>query len=167
MYIRYLGNRSNIARDIKNELEIKSKALNKPVDISDITMLPTEQILSTIEVEADKLGFPLDMIRIPKNKPIDIEINEGEVVDIYIAKYKCNLISKNGIKFIDNDGFEHMLTLDENKIGRGKACNVKFGSDLREISRVHLLIVNYNHKKLQITDLSAQGSYLPKRFYDQ
>ncbi len=119
--------------------------------------------LSTIESDVDILNSELDLVRISKDSPIILEMDEGETIEIYVSKYKCKLIAKNGIKFIDTDDVEYPLELGENKIGRGKGCNVKLSGYMREISRSHLLIVNYDNSKLKLTDLSAKGTYLPQR----
>ena len=163
MYLQYLKNRSNIANKIKNKLEIKKRLAQKGDDAQIETLMSISNNLSTIESHAETLRSESNLVQIPKAKSISLEIGNGDSIDIYLAEYQCKLISNNGIKFIDSDNIEHALELGENKIGRGKDCNVKLNEGMREISRLHLLIDNDGHKKIKLTDLSVQGTYLPKQ----
>lgn len=166
MYLRYLKNRLNIIKSIKNHLQTNKSTLEQQKkDNENATIFSNSLSLTTLESDVGVLNSELDLVRIPKANPIDLVIIDGEAIDIYVSKHKCKLVARNGIKFIDTDNIEYTLQLGENKIGRGKGCTVKLNEGMREISRLHLLIVNHDHRKLQLTDLSVQGTYLTKEVY--
>lgn len=161
-YLQYLKNRSNIANKIKSKLEIKERIANSAGNSQIETETPSS--LSTIEADATELASDKNLVRLPKANSVLLEINDGDAFDIYLADYKCKLIINHGIKFIDSDNNEYELELvGENKIGRGKDCDIKMHDSLREVSRLHLIIVNEGKNKLRLTDLSAQGTFLPKQ----
>jgi len=160
LYLQYLRNRCGIASSIKKEIEKRKgiKPQEKHNHISD--NVPNH--LSTLEVNTEDLNSDLIMSRIPKAKSVSFEISAGDTVDIFIAGYECKIISDNGIKFIDPDKNTHSLKIGESKIGRDKGCDIKINESMREISRLHLLIINDGNKVIKLVDVSVRGTYLPK-----
>lgn len=163
-YLQYLKNRSNIANNIKAQMEFNRNRSgeNKSSDFNDtMTIMATPDSLSTIEADTDTLHKELNLSRLPKANPAILEINEGDTIDIYLAKYKCKLVSDNGLKFIDIDNVSHVIEPGRCKVGRGKESDIKLSDSLREISRLHLLIETDGQNEIKCTDLSVQGTYFP------
>jgi len=164
MYLRYLTNRMDIIRHIKNDITNKESmddSDNRSV-LSE-TAMPDYSRLSTLESEADLLSTDITMKSMLKGEAVVIEIQEGDAMIIRLARYNCKLLARDGMKFIDFDGVEHSLELGKNNIGRDEKCAVTLNDETRQISRVHLSIYNYDHKKLLLTDLSTQGTSIPKK----
>ena len=163
MYLRYLSNRMDIIKYIKKESVMKKDSINEKEEHA-VTILraPNSSSLSTLEFDTSPLNSVTKMERIIKGDAVILEIDDGDTVDVQLSRYNCKLLARDGIKFIDSNGVEHSLEIGENKIGRSNECTIIFDQDMREISRVHLLIYNYDHKRLLLTDLSTDGTSLPK-----
>ncbi len=57
------------------------------------------------------------------------------------------------------------MTIGENKVGRGSECKVRFIDTMQRISRLHLMIINHDNKKLELTDLSSYGTHYRHKSY--
>lgn len=152
---------------------------------SEKTRLPSASITNSLTIESniyneesDVNGTTLDMVRaihgqhlnnnmqrMPKGEKMIIELPVGSHIDIVISKYKCKLISKKLIHFVDNDGNEYPLNTGKNIIGRDTICNIMLDKFLRDISRVHLVIVKRSDHILELTDLSSHGTFIPSEHF--
>ncbi len=158
-YLKYLLNRQEMIQAIqkqsKNDINQKGNAefpqfRTGELDIDD---------KYDSKVLANELGYSI----MPKAEYVEFELQKGEELALLLAHYKCKLILKNGIKFIDDQKNEYPIIIGLNKIGRNRECNVRFTDTMQRISRLHLIIVNHDNKTLELTDLSTYGTYYLKK----
>lgn len=156
-YLQYLSNRSDMIKSIQTALEKMHVAEDLKEDDFSVSQLRTGSldISKDPEIHHNKEG----MVSMVRGKPVIVKIKEGDKIELLLSEHKCELIVKDGIKFIDYNNIEYPIEIGKNKIGRGHDCSVKFQDGEQEISRLHIVIVNHDHKKLEITDLSSHGTY--------
>ncbi|MBL1142021.1 MAG: FHA domain-containing protein [Proteobacteria bacterium] len=154
-YLRYLSNRLEMIKLIQAELE-KQDANKQSISLA---TAKTGAFEINNEVESTLIDSKSGMTKLPKGKSVILDVKQGDRIEFILAKYKCELLVGEDIKFIDSNGTECLINIGINKVGRGHACSVKFSSELHEISRVHLVIANHNDQKLELTDLSTHGTY--------
>ena len=154
-YLQYLSNRKEMIQTIKAQLEKEDN--NK--QSAEIIQFRTGELECHDDFDSKNLAKQLGMTSMQKGKPIVIEIQEDKEVALLLASYQCKLIFKEGIKFIDNNNTEYQLDEGENKIGRSSECKVRFTDTMQRISRLHLMIVNHDNKKVELTDNSTYGTH--------
>ncbi len=106
-----------------------------------------------------------DMERMPKGERVLIHLLKDKGLDLILSKYKCKLVGGDIMKFIDHDGNEYPLKEGKNIIGRDAICNIMMEQFLRDVSRVHLVVVKKERASLELTDLSSHGTYIPSKYF--
>jgi FHA domain len=154
-YLQYLSNRQEMVQSIKAQLENDN---NQKEDV-EATEFRTGDLELDEDFDSGVLAKKLGMTSLQKGKPVVFEVKEGDVIALLLASYKCKLVVKEGIKFIDNNNIEQPMVIGENKVGRGSDCKVRFIDTMQRISRLHLMIINHDDKKLELTDLSTYGTH--------
>ena len=102
--------------------------------------------------------------RLPKGEAVKVMVTSGMQLDLNLSEYKCQLVaSDDKILFIDQAGEKTVLRLGRNIIGRGSDSMVKIDSALREVSRTHVLVYNDDNRLIQLTDLSAGGTFISRK----
>lgn len=99
--------------------------------------------------------------RMPKGESIITTLKPSERFIIMLSKHKCEVEANGQVFFIDQAGRKHVLDKGRNVIGRDASGTVVIDSGLRDVSRMHLVIENLGENSLQLTDLSAHGTYIP------
>jgi FHA domain-containing protein len=158
-YLKYLSNRQEMIQMIKAQLEKD----NIQEDNAEAAQFRTGELDLDEKFDANKLAEESGMSIMPKAEPVIIEINPDEEITMLLAHYPCKLIVDDGIQFIDNDNVAYPMTIGMNKVGRGSECKVRFMDSMQRISRLHLMIINHDDKKLEITDLSTYGTHYLKK----
>ncbi len=159
-YLKYLSNRQEMIQSIKARLEKE----NSTSENAEVPQFKTGQLDLDEEFDSRILAEELGMTSIQKGESVSFDVKEGDEIALLLANYECKLIIKNGIKFIDNNNTEYPMTIGENKVGRGSECKVRFMDTMQRISRLHLMIINHDDNKLELTDLSTYGThYLQQR----
>ena len=102
--------------------------------------------------------------RLPKGEAVKVTVTSGMQLDLILSEYKCQLVaSDDKILFIGQGGENTVLRPGRNIIGRGSDSIVKIDSALREVSRTHILIYNDDNRIIQLTDLSAGGTFISRK----
>jgi FHA domain-containing protein len=158
-YLEYLSNRKKLIDLILDE----SNRKNDPEAMQQETYEAVPFRTGELEIDGNydpaDLKEKLGMTDMPKGVAMDFEIEEGEHIDLLLAKYHCKVIAKDGLKFLDCNNIEYPLSIGMNKIGRGKECSIRFIDTMQKISRLHLKIINHDDKNLELIDLSTYGTY--------
>lgn len=154
-YLQYLTNRQEMIQSIKARLE-KSHDQKESAEAAEFK---TGELDLDDNFDSKVLAKELGMTHMPTAEYVVFELEEGDEVALLLANYQCKLIAKDGIKFVDNENVEHPIMIGLNKIGRGRECKVRFTDTMQRISRLHLIIINHDNKKLELTDLSTYGTY--------
>ena len=158
-YLKYLSNRQEMIQTIKAQLVNN----HNQKDNAEEPQFRTGELELDEKFDSSILAKELGMTTMPKAEPVIFEINEGNEIALLLANYQCKLVAKEGIKFVDNNNIEYPMTIGMNKVGRGSECKVRFADTMQRISRLHLMIINHDDNKLELTDLSTYGThYLQK-----
>ncbi len=154
-YLQYLSNRQEMIQTIKAQCEKD----NNQKGNAKAPEFKTGELDIDDDFDSKVLAKELGMTTMPTAEYVVFELDEGDEVALLLANYQCKLIIKQGIKFVDNENVEHPMVIGLNKIGRGRECNVRFTDTMQRISRLHLMVINHDNKKLELTDLSTYGTY--------
>lgn len=153
-YLKYLSNRQEMIQTVKSQINKESNP-----DGNAEVPFRTGELEVDDNFDAKVLAKELGMVKMPVAEYVTFEMTEDHETPLLLANYQCKLINKDGIKFVDNEDNEYPMVIGLNKIGRGRECNVKFTDTMQRISRLHLMIINHDNKKVELTDLSTYGTY--------
>lgn len=158
-YLQYLSNRKETVQTMKNRLEKISdtQGNNEPVQFR------TGELDIDDSFDSSALAKELGMNEMPTGEYVTIDVEKGDEISLLLANYHCKLSIKDSIKFIDSDKTSYPLTTGMNKVGRGRECSIRFNDMMQRISRLHLIIINHDNKKLELSDVSTYGSYYLKK----
>jgi hypothetical protein len=144
--MQYLSSRQEIIKYLYSEKKkhakekIKVEAENGTnVDFKDTLVL--EHTLFEALPHGGRNG---DLERMPKGEAISLSSSQGKEFEILLSKHKCKLLIGDNIQFVDPDGRNYTLN----------------------ISRLHLVIEIDPENKLQLTDMSAHGTFMAARFLE-
>ena len=154
-YLQYLSNRQEMIQSIKAQ----PGKDNIQKENAEAAQFRTGELELDENFDSGKLGEELGMKRMPIGEPVAFEVKEGDEIALLLAHYQCKLVVKDGIKFIDNTNIEYPMAIGENNVGRGSGCKVRFVDTMQRISRLHLMIINHDDKKVELTDLSTYGTH--------
>jgi len=157
-YLRYLSNRQGMIKSVQHELEKVHGSGNKIEDTFSSIQLETSSRNLKENPDPAVISAEPGMESMLKGEAVLIDIKEGDKIELLLEKYKCELIVRDGVKLIDCTEVEHAIKPGKSTLGRGRDCTVRFTAAMREISRLHLLIVNHENKKLELTDVSTHGT---------
>lgn len=168
-YMQYLAARQEIIKYLYSEKQVLSNGAGKSPEDSDeqVDKLSGTLILESTLFEPVKDSKSDAFERMPKGEVVLIRLSEGKDIEIRLSKHKCRLSNQRGIEFIDQAGKHHPLALGKNLVGRDTSNTVKIDSSLRDVSRLHLLIENTGDNKLQLTDMSSHGTFMPPSLLEQ
>ena len=158
-YIQYLTNRKEAVESMKSRLD----SLSKFQDHAEPLQFRTGELDIDENFDSKVLAKQLGFNAMPTGEYVEIDVEEGDEIALLLANYKCKLTFKDGIRFIDNEDNSYPITTGMNKIGRGRECTVRFNDTVQRISRLHLIIINHDNKKLELSDVSTYGTYFLKK----
>ena len=167
-YLQYLSARQDLINFLYSE-----KTKLPPATITDSMTIESNIYSDTSDINSSTLdmvrafhGRQLNknMERMPKGEKIQIHMNSDSYIDVIISKYKCKLVKQDMIYFVDQDNNQFPLKSGKNIIGRDTICNIMMDKFLRDISRVHLVIIRKDNDNLEITDLSSHGTFFPSEY---
>ena len=162
-YMQYLSSRQSIINSLYSE---KKKPVAKKTKKSD-KQNGTDPFAETLIFESmlfepnSNVSFYGKLVRMPKGEPVIATPGANEHIIVMLSKHKCEIAANGQIFFIDQIGRKHVLDMGRNSIGRDTSGTVIIDSDLRDISRLHLVVENLGNNSLKLTDLSAYGTYIP------
>ena len=163
-YMQYLASRQEIIKYLYSDKQaaprVNPPALETPQDQQ------TDKLSGTLILDGPMVetltGMAGDTLeRLPKGEAISINMEKNRNIDMRLSKHKCKLSAKNGIEFIDQGGKHHPLKPGKNVIGRDLNSTIKVDAELRDVSRLHLLIENLGDNVVRLTDMSSHGTFLP------
>ena len=106
-----------------------------------------------------------EMERLSKGENIAIHINAGDKIALLLSNHQCSIIGEeSSIKFVDESGRYHKLKSGKNVIGRGSDSDIVMSQNLRDISRMHVVIEGAETNMLYLTDLSSHGTFIPAKY---
>lgn len=158
-YLQYLNNRKEILQSIKTRL---GESASVEQATPEVPQFRTGELDIDDNFDSKVLADELGMKSMPTGEYVTIDIEKGDEISLLLANYECKIVVRDGIKFIDNDNVSYPITNGMNKIGRGRECSIRFNDTMQRISRLHLIIINHDNKKLELSDVSTYGSFYLK-----
>jgi len=108
-----------------------------------------------------------ELERMPKGENVTIRMKAGREIDVLLSKHLCKIIGgESSSKFIDEAGRSYDLKIGKTTIGRDSKSDIMLDPNLRDISRIHLIIETDETNTLYMTDLSAHGTYIPIKYLE-
>jgi len=167
-YMQYLSSRQEIIKYLYSEKKKHVKSAGSP----DSTEAGSE-FKDTLMLE-NTVFEPLSgntntsaMEKMPKGENVTIRLKPGKEIDVLISKHPCKIISdESSTKFIDEAGRSYTLKIGKNVIGRDSKSDIMLDPNLRDVSRMHLVIETDDTNTLYLTDLSAHGTYIPVKYLE-
>lgn len=164
-YMQYLASRQEIIKYLYSEKKKNSKENSEdPVEgaqFKDTLILENTVFEPTQEQFKDKAYE-----RMPKGEPVTVTMRPGENIDLFLSKHPCRIHSGDVLTFVDQKEREHKLGKGRNVVGRDTASTIIMEPNLRDISRLHLVIEKFDDQTIQITDLSSHGTFIPGEYLE-
>ncbi|MDZ7735533.1 MAG: FHA domain-containing protein [Gammaproteobacteria bacterium] len=162
-YMQYLAARQDIIKHLYSEKKRYStnggdKEQEGP--LKDTVILDGTLVATTGE-ENDEYE------RLPKGESKHVHLPAGQEMQVLLSKHKCKLANHDGFEFEDEKGTRHKLSEARNIIGRDALSTVVLDPTWRDVSRKHLVIEIHGKNDLQVTDMSAHGTYINSEFLEQ
>ncbi len=120
---------------------------------------------STKDQNSKDLSIQHEMERLSKGENVAIHVNEGDEIALLLSNHRCSIIGEeSSIKFVDESGRHYQLKDGKNIIGRGSNSDIVMSKNLRDISRMHVVIEGSERNMLYLTDLSSHGTFVPAKY---
>ncbi|MGB1800017.1 MAG: FHA domain-containing protein [Gammaproteobacteria bacterium] len=158
-YLQYLKHRKETIQSMKKRLD----KLDEKQNNAEPVQFRTGELDIDDNFDSNVLAKELGLKSMPTGEYVNIKVEKGDEISLLLANYQCKLIIRDGIKFVDSDNVSYPITTGMNKVGRGRECSVRFNDTVQRISRLHLIIINHDNKKLELSDVSTYGSFYLKK----
>jgi len=162
-YMQYLAARQDIIKHLYSE---KKRHQSNGDDKESIGELKDTVILDSTLVSQAGDGDD-DYERLPKGESKIIHLAKGQEMEVLLSRHKCILRNHDGFEFEDARGNTHKLGEERNVIGRDALSTVVVDSTWRDVSRKHLVIEIQGKEAIQITDMSAHGTFIDAEYLEQ
>ena len=166
-YMQYLSARQEIIKYLYSE---KKRILNEPMDAHDGIPFKETVILDHTVFEptgSHSIVSSDSFERMPKGESVTVSIGANESLDLLLSRHACKIVNTGDkMQFVDNAGRTYELKKGRNVVGRDSVSSIMMDPVLRDISRIHIIIEKFDDRTIQITDMSAHGSYIQKRFLE-
>ncbi len=166
-YMQYLSSRQEIIKYLYSEKKkhVKSSTSDKTEAGSELK--DTLILENTVFEPLSGSGSSENMEKMPKGENVTIRMKDGKNIDVLLSKHQCKLVgTESDTKFIDDAGRSYQLKIGKNTIGRDSKSDIMMDPELRDISRIHLVIEMDDTNTLYMTDLSSHGTYLPAKYLE-
>ena len=87
--------------------------------------------------------------------------NQSSALRVKLVKHECSITVDDGLVFIDDTDNISPLTVGRYAIGRGGECEIPLNPEYRDISRKHLIIDVVANGRVELTDVSSLGCFVP------
>jgi hypothetical protein len=166
-YMQYLSSRQEIIKYLYSEKKKYIEETGKEPEAAESTKFKDTLILENTlfePVPGDRKTGEFE--RMPKGEAVTVTLSPGTEMDVILSKHACKIIAGEKIKFVDQAGRSYELKKGRNIIGRDTVSTVMIDPALRDVSRLHLVIENFDDRSLQLTDMSSHGTYVLARFLE-
>ncbi len=167
-YMQYLSARQEIIKYLYSEKKKYQEELGREPESADAAKLKDTLILENtlfepVAEKRDEGSFE----RMPKGEAVTITLSPDSEVEILLSRHPCKLLARDDkIQFIDQAGRSYDLKHGRSTIGRDTVSTVMIDPSLRDVSRLHLVIENFDSSTVQLTDMSSHGTYIPARLLE-
>jgi hypothetical protein len=98
--------------------------------------------------------------RLPKGEPVVVHIPYRGELTIYLGRHPFRIVDGYPPKLVSPTGAEVVLAHGRLLLGRHPGCDRVVGAYLSDVSRGHMYVEWNGDTRLQITDLSSQGTFV-------
>jgi len=168
-YMQYLSSRQEIIKYLYSEKKKHTKSSSSDGAGAGGEFKDTLILENTVfePLSDNKQKGDSDMEKMPKGENITIRMKAGNEITVLLSKHQCKIVGgETSSKFIDESGRSYDLKIGKNVIGRDSKTDIMMDPELRDISRMHLVIETDDTNTLYMTDLSAHGTYIPKKYLE-
>lgn len=167
-YMQYLSARQEIIKYLYSEKKKYQEEQGRETETGEAAKLKDTLILENTLFEPVAEQRNQDSYeRMPKGEAVTITLSPGTEVEVLLSRHACKLIaSDEKIRFVDQAGRSYDLNRGRSVIGRDTASTVMIDPSLRDVSRLHLVVENFDGNTVQLTDMSSHGTYVPARFLE-
>lgn len=167
-YMQYLSSRQEIIKYLYSEKKKNIKSTSSSNGAEAGGEFKDTLVLENTVFEPLTTGNEnVVMEKMPKGENVTIRMKAGKEIDIFLSKHQCKIIgAESGNKFVDEAGRTYDLKIGKNMIGRDSKSDIMMDPNLRDVSRIHLVIETDDTNTLYMTDLSAHGTYIPAKYLE-
>lgn len=166
-YMQYLSSRQEIIKYLYSEKKkyLEEAGQGEPVESTKLKdTLILENTLFEPASGSDRKSGAFE--RMPKGEAVTVTLEDGAEMEVLLSRHACKIVAGDRIRFVDQAGRSYELKKGRNIIGRDAVSTVMIDPSLRDVSRLHLVIENFDNRSLQLTDMSSHGTYVPARFLE-
>jgi hypothetical protein len=163
-YMQYLGSRQDVLRSIYLD---KMRGDHGEADDAPDTRIGAAMLETSIfDVEPTPGSAQADEphVEMPRGETIAVRLRSGEALDLRLSGHPFRLYAGRRFYLIDETGEQHLLRPGKNMVGRQADGDVVVPTELRAVSRRHLIIETLGEDCALLTDVSAHGTSIPQRF---
>ncbi len=157
-YVQYLGARRDVLGKVLRELQ----RAKEPEAVPSV-----RRVAERVPVDASRVNTRSMRgvyVRLPRRKPVSIELSEGEDIPLILARRRFKLTRRDGgLVLIDDRRRRHEIVRGRTFIGRSQICEVQVAGESPDISRKHACIDLLADGSILVTDLSTRGTFVPTR----
>lgn len=167
-YVQYLAARQEVTRGLYREKKRLRKRRKtdrqqaEPVGAGTVLAIPEDR--TSIQVpqaqQVPQKKRRARFTRLPKGEAVTLGLGKGEGTDVFLSRHRCRLVGGSPILFSDQANRCHHLITGKTTIGRDISCDIIMDSTLRDVSRLHLIVVVDPDNTLHLTDMSSHGTLL-------
>jgi FHA domain len=166
-YMQYLSSRQEIIKYLYSEKKKHVKPSSTSSREESNEFKDTLMLENTVFEPLSDVKNSAEMEKMPKGENVTIRMKAGKKIDVLISKHPCKIVcEESGNKFIDESGRSYTLKSGKNVIGRDSKSDIMMDPNLRDVSRMHLVIETDETNTLYLTDLSAHGTYIPLKYLE-
>ncbi len=165
-YMQYLSSRQEIIKYLYSEKKQHVKSTDTSNNTEKSTRFSDTFMLESTVFEPLSGGkHGEEMEKMPKGENVTIRMKADREINILLSKHQCKIIGgESSSKFIDEAGRSYELKIGKTVIGRDSKSDIMLDPNLRDVSRMHLVIETDDTNTLYLTDLSAHGTYMPTKY---
>ena len=158
-YIRYLEARQDALKAAAAMRYGRAAAEHAPVETA---MAQTTAFDATMAYSAEgNHAMPTARLRrLPRGQAVMLKLERGRKLAIQLARHRFALAHDGEWALVGDDGSRYVLKPGVNSVGRSRENNVPVNSQLRNISRRHLLAEPRDRDCIMLTDLSTGGTFV-------
>lgn len=165
-YMQYLSSRQEIIKYLYSE----KKKHGQPGSATEVggEFKDTLMLENTVFEPVVDGTVTNQLEKMPKGENVTVKLNPDDEMLVLISKHPCKIIceDEDTCKFVDEAGRSYKLKVGKNVIGRDSKSDIMLDPSLRDVSRMHLLIELDNSNILYMTDLSAHGTYILRKYLE-
>lgn len=164
-YMQYLSSRQEIIKYLYSEKSKYTTSTSSGTSEGAGEFKDTLMLENTIFEPLPGDQQNTEMEKMPKGENVTIRMKAGREVHVLISKHPCKIIGgESGCTFVDEVGRSYDLKIGKTVIGRDSKSDIMLDPNLRDVSRMHLVIETDESNTLYLTDLSAHGTYIPLKY---